>query len=84
MVGARPLLLVEQMKSYILSLLAGAALSGLAVEPSPAAKEDGEQAMDGKLLDRRTASNNGIDFFLLVGKKGIIRYHALLRLFISR
>lgn len=51
----------EQMRTYILSLLTGTVVSGLALELSPEAKKDGEQAIDGKLLDRLTVSNNRIE-----------------------
>lgn len=51
----------EQMRTCILFLLVGTALSGLALELSLAAEKDEEQAIDGNVLDRLAVSNNIIE-----------------------
>ena len=48
---------LRQMRTCILPILAGIALSGMARELSPTMEKDGEQAIDGKLLDQSAVSN---------------------------
>ena len=48
---------LKQMRTCILSLLVGTALSGMVRELSPSIEKDGEQATSGKLLGQSAVSN---------------------------